>query len=58
MAGGSDAAECWCRSANIGAEVLARVPDAARDKACVCAACARSESKSEPVARALRTVTR
>lgn len=58
MAAGGDGAECWCMNVELGAEVLARIPDAARDKACVCAACARGESKGEPTARALRTLGR
>jgi hypothetical protein len=31
---------CWCRDAHFSAELLARVPPAARGRACVCAACA------------------
>lgn len=58
MAAGADGGKCWCLSVEIAAEVLARIPDAARDKACVCAACARGESPSEPTARALRTLGR
>ena len=33
-------ADCWCMSAKIAPEVLARVPPAARDEVCVCERCA------------------
>jgi hypothetical protein len=33
-------AECWCYSLLIGADALACVPDAARNKACLCRDCA------------------
>src|SRR6185295_7497090 len=32
--------DCWCKSVKIPAEVLERVPAAARDRACVCERCA------------------
>ncbi|MSP98474.1 MAG: hypothetical protein EXR29_14905 [Betaproteobacteria bacterium] len=32
--------ECWCKSADFGNALLARVPEAARGKACICARCA------------------
>jgi hypothetical protein len=57
MAAGSDAEACWCMSVELAGGVLERVPEAARDKACVCAACARGEAKTGPTARPLRTVT-
>ena len=31
---------CWCTQANFSAELLARVPEAARRQACICARCA------------------
>ncbi|HMS07380.1 MAG TPA: cysteine-rich CWC family protein [Burkholderiaceae bacterium] len=31
---------CWCTKAVFSAELLARVPEAARRKACICATCA------------------
>jgi len=31
---------CWCNQATFSAELLARVPEAARRKACICQACA------------------
>jgi hypothetical protein len=57
MARGDDAAACWCMSAAIAPELLAQVPEAARDAACVCAACARRDATRVPP-RPLRTVTR
>ncbi len=32
--------ECWCFEAKIAPEVLARVPEEAKGKVCVCAKCA------------------
>jgi len=32
---------CWCTQADFGAELLARVPAEARDRACICPNCAR-----------------
>jgi len=41
MAGGGDAdSPCWCVAVSFGDELLARVPPAARGRACICAACA------------------
>ncbi|AEG91314.1 cysteine-rich CWC family protein [Ramlibacter tataouinensis] len=31
---------CWCTQARFPAELLARVPPSARDRACLCPACA------------------
>jgi len=56
MAAGNDAAACWCMRVAIGPEVLARIPEAAQGKVCVCADCARDAAKREAVARPLRTV--
>ena len=36
---------CWCTRATFTAEVLARVPEPARDRACICAACAASPAR-------------
>ena len=33
-------ASCWCFSAQIPAEVLARIPPAAQGVACICESCA------------------
>lgn len=37
---GSFAGTCWCKDVAFSAELLARVPEAARQKACICRACA------------------
>jgi hypothetical protein len=34
------AGSCWCFSTKVPADVLERVPQEARDKVCVCEACA------------------
>jgi hypothetical protein len=52
---GDDPASCWCMDVVMADELVARIPEAARDKACVCATCARAASRS---ARPLRTVVR
>jgi len=39
-AGGADGSPCWCVAATFGDALLARVPAAARGRACICAACA------------------
>ena len=31
---------CWCTQVDFGADLLARIPDEARRKACICRACA------------------
>lgn len=38
------ASTCWCFSTDVPAEVVARVPDEARDAMCVCRACAEGQS--------------
>ncbi len=35
---------CWCTRATFSDALLARVPEAARRKACICAACAAAAS--------------
>jgi hypothetical protein len=32
---------CWCTQVDFGAELLARVPAQAKDRACICPQCAR-----------------
>lgn len=32
--------KCWCEDVNFTPELLARVPETARDKACICQRCA------------------
>ncbi|QHI98681.1 DNA or RNA helicase of superfamily II [Xylophilus rhododendri] len=38
--GAVDGAACWCMSVQVSRAALARIPDAQRGKACICAACA------------------
>jgi hypothetical protein len=58
LVAGSDTEACWCASVELSSEVLGRIPQAARDKACVCAACAKGEASRGGTARALRTIAR
>lgn len=37
---GASQPPCWCMDVDFGAELLARVPPAARRLACICARCA------------------
>ncbi|WP_037040358.1 cysteine-rich CWC family protein [Pseudomonas sp. BAY1663] len=38
---------CWCFSTRIPAELRESIPDAARNKACICARCASGEDAPE-----------
>ena len=38
-ASGQKQAPCWCTQASFSAELLARIPENARNQACICAAC-------------------
>jgi hypothetical protein len=42
-ASGVAPAECWCTTLEFSAELLARVPEAARNLACICQTCARQK---------------
>ena len=37
---------CWCTQMDFSAELLARVPVADRNKACICAGCARQAQRA------------
>lgn len=37
---------CWCFSAEIAAEALQRIPEAARGRSCLCADCARGATRA------------
>jgi hypothetical protein len=37
---GEKQAPCWCTQASFSAELLARIPGAQRNQACICARCA------------------
>lgn len=39
---GSFDTPCWCTTVTIGADVLARIPEAQRNQSCVCRRCAES----------------
>ncbi|OYU44532.1 MAG: hypothetical protein CFE44_12450 [Burkholderiales bacterium PBB4] len=41
---------CWCTQASFSAELLARIPETARNQACVCASCARTSPESQRLA--------
>ena len=43
-----DGGRCWCQGVDFAPEILARVPEAARDKACICRKCAEAASTSPP----------
>jgi hypothetical protein len=42
---GTPQPSCWCSELSFSAELLARIPQAARGLRCVCAACAASGEK-------------
>ena len=44
----ASAEPCWCTRVHFGADLLAQVPEAARNRSCICQRCA---SPTEPVAR-------
>jgi hypothetical protein len=47
---------CWCTLVEFGADLLKQVPEAARNKACICAACvAKSEEALQDPLLAGRT---
>jgi hypothetical protein len=39
MAKGEPASRCWCQDAEISDELMERVPEEARGKACICPRC-------------------
>lgn len=47
MANGKPPESCWCQSVQIDPEALARVPEASRNKHCICQACG-SITESKP----------
>jgi hypothetical protein len=42
------ASTCWCFTATIPAAAIAQVPEAARDRSCICAACAGQTEAAPP----------
>lgn len=47
IAAGQPAESCWCMRADISRQVLARIPEAQRGKACICPACGRGQPDDE-----------
>ena len=43
---GQAQAPCWCTEATFSAELLSRIPEDLRGKACICPTCAASSSAS------------
>jgi hypothetical protein len=41
---GQPVAKCWCVNVSFSPELLAQVPAAAQNKACICQACATKEA--------------
>jgi hypothetical protein len=48
MAGASAPGPCWCARVHFSADLLAQVPEAARNKACICAACVAVSKDDKP----------
>ena len=49
MAAGKSASACWCQGVAFSAEALSRIPEASRNKHCLCEACAtRAHAQTEP----------
>jgi hypothetical protein len=51
MAAADSASRCWCEDVRVGADLLARVPDAAKRKVCICRACATAALQGEAGAK-------
>jgi hypothetical protein len=49
MAADPAAEDCWCFTAQVSAEALARVPEEARGAVCLCARCAAGRTPETPV---------
>ena len=47
LAAGRAGETCWCVSAHFPPELLARIPDSARGRACVCARCVRAQRAAQ-----------
>ena len=53
--GSEAAAPCWCTRVPFSADLLKQVPEAARNKACICAACVvKSQDTSQDALQAGR----
>jgi hypothetical protein len=47
MDAGSSTSRCWCEDVTMGADLLAKVPEAAKGTVCICRACALAALKRE-----------
>jgi len=47
-AGSGSCGTCWCAKVTVCQDALARVPAAAKDRACLCADCARGATVAPP----------
>jgi len=56
-ASGSFASGCWCKEVVFSKDALARVPEAARNKACLCRACATGHPDEAPAFVGVRSGT-
>ncbi len=46
--GQANSGPCWCTRVEFSADVLKQVPEAARNKACICAACVAASPAPNP----------
>jgi len=46
MQSASPGSKCWCQAVEFSDELLARVPEEARRKVCICAKCAAAQAES------------
>jgi hypothetical protein len=46
--GAETTAPCWCTLVEFSADLLKQVPEAARNKACICAACVAKSQDALP----------
>jgi len=51
MAAGKPAETCWCQGVTFDPEALARIPDASRNKHCICRTCAEAADELARPAR-------
>lgn len=50
--------KCWCYGVNVSEAALARVPEDARDRACLCRPCATGKTNPSMIARHLHELHR
>ena len=54
----ASASSCWCWDMEIPADVLAKVPEAAQGRACVCRACATGKTHPDLMQKQIDELTR